>query len=112
VAWHYFVLLGCFMVWLCSCLGAVTLQMTIVDGLNSRRSADDQIPISNERLQATAWWMRHFARHGPFSYYRVLLPEYRREFPASRAPAWYVTCVIVTCLDAAASLLLIGKWLR
>ena len=112
MAWHYFVLLGCFLVWLCSVLGAVTLHMTIIDGLNTRRSADDQIPVSNLGLEAQDWWMDHFVKHGPFGFYRILLPEYRREFPTSRAPIWFIACVVAICLDAAASLVLMSKWLR
>jgi hypothetical protein len=61
------------------------ITLRILDGLNTRRTANDQISVWNERRHV-GWWMKHFAIRGPLGFYRILVPEYRREFPESRAP--------------------------
>jgi len=59
---HDRILLGLFLVYLCVVLGSIALHMHILDGLNAHRSADDQIPIFNERLRDFEWWMDHFGQ--------------------------------------------------
>ena len=110
MAWHNLVVLACFVVYLCSVLGAVTLWMSILESLNTHRSPEDQIPVFKTRWRDHTWWIDHFAKHGPFSFFRIFLPEYRRAFPESRVPAWFIFCFTVLCLDVVVSALLLSRW--
>jgi hypothetical protein len=110
VARHNLALLACFLVYLSSVLGAVTLWMSILESLNTRRSPEDQIPVFKTRWRDHTWWMDHFAKYGPFSTFRVFLPEYRREFPESRTPVWFIFCLTILCIDVGLAAVLLSHW--
>jgi hypothetical protein len=110
VALHNLVVLGLWLIGMCFGLAYVALWINILESLNSRRSAEDQIPVFNMRWKDHAWWLDQLATHGPFGSHRALLSEYRRQFPESQAPSWFISCFVMPYLSWGACVIMLFRW--
>ena len=61
----------------------------MVQALNTRRSPDNQIPVSAVSWKDIKWNLNHF----PFPH-KALWKEYRLQFPQSRLYFWHVVAAV------------------
>jgi hypothetical protein len=77
----------------------------IVDVLNSKRAASDQIPFGFASRKGFAWLLENY----PYPF-RKMLKEFRRQYPESRLHLWYIIRVVwmFSFLAVAAVVLILG----
>ena len=61
----------------------------IVDALNCKRAASDQIPIAFASRKDFAWLLENY----PYPFWKIL-KEFRRQYPESRLYLWYIISVV------------------
>jgi len=71
-------------------LATTIMYQTMVDGLNRRRSTDDQIPATFGTVKDVRWYLAN----APSPYWKVLR-EFHSQFPQSRMYFWNIVIFIV-----------------